>query len=135
MTFILGVFLQELNSDIHHLKSDTLEGFALLEECRVRERQDLEPAYKELVRSRSLDPASARLMKTIHSQSHYIASGIREVDLHLDAEWEQYQRTKNNARWKQLIVLVSMSQTCDFSAFFGAFTAFSNSNPLFIIKY
>ena len=99
---------QSLNSDVTHLKSQSLEAWALLEECQLRSRRDDDHSYQELLRARALDPASARLVKSIQSQYHYLESSIRGIDLRLDTEWEEYQRTKNNARYIPLPFRVTL---------------------------
>ena len=91
---------QGINGEIHDLNTLTLESFSTLEECRIREDRNKDPSYQNLLRSRSLDPINERKMNEVRSQYQYLESGIREVDLKLDSEWEEYQRRKNRGRYE-----------------------------------
>lgn len=83
-----------MNSEIHALKSECLETFATIEECRARDERNKDPAYRHLLGSRSLDPITERKLKEIRTQFFYTENGIRDVDLKLDLEWEEYHRKK-----------------------------------------
>ena len=52
--------------------------------------------YHHLLVSRPLDPASAKHLNELRTQYQYVDACIRDADLKLDAEWEDYQRKKNN---------------------------------------
>ncbi|XP_074655858.1 uncharacterized protein LOC141909341 [Tubulanus polymorphus] len=87
---------QIINKEITELKSESLETLATLQECCMRQKLNNDPKYQQLLRTRSLDPVSLRIINKIQHQYQYLESGINDVNLVLDSEWEAYQTSRKH---------------------------------------
>lgn len=75
-----------------------LDLFSMAEECVVRNNRNNDPRYHHLLQSRALDPASAEKMRHLRAQYQFMDAGLREMDLILDHQWEEYQNKKQTQR-------------------------------------
>ncbi|XP_033114890.1 nuclear pore complex protein Nup214-like isoform X1 [Anneissia japonica] len=80
---------KSINEDIHHLKSDTLNAFSLIEEAKVREQRKNDPRYVYFLKARSLDPATMKKLREIRSKQHNLDVVLKDVNACLDAAWEE----------------------------------------------
>ncbi|XP_035665364.1 nuclear pore complex protein Nup214-like isoform X8 [Branchiostoma floridae] len=91
---------QSIHNDIHDLRTQTLETFAMLEEGKSRNDRNKEPYYHQLLRSQALDPASANKMKEVRQMYHYVDTTIRDVNNMLDDEWDKFKQQKSQKSGK-----------------------------------
>ena len=70
--------------------------FAMGEECRSREQLNSDPKYYHLLKSQALDPGSLDKLQQLQLQYQVLDQGVRDVDLILDTQWEEYQQRKKN---------------------------------------
>ncbi|XP_078605041.1 uncharacterized protein LOC144878389 isoform X11 [Branchiostoma floridae x Branchiostoma japonicum] len=91
---------QSIHNDIHDLRTQTLETFAMLEEGKSRNDRNKEPYYHQLLRSQALDPASANKMKEVRQMYHYVDTTIRDVNNMLDDEWDKFKQQKTQKSGK-----------------------------------
>ncbi|XP_078686869.1 uncharacterized protein LOC144919337 isoform X3 [Branchiostoma floridae x Branchiostoma belcheri] len=91
---------QSIHNDIHDLRTQTLETFAMLEEGKSRNDRNKEPYYHQLLRSQALDPASANKMKEIRQMYHYVDTTLRDVNNMLDDEWDKFKQQKTQKTGK-----------------------------------
>lgn len=80
--------------EISDLKSLCLDGFAMVEDCKMREQRNTDAQYVQLLRNRALDPKSLATMRNLQQQQQLLDQGLRDVDAILDQEWEDYQNKK-----------------------------------------
>ena len=66
----------------------------MAEECRVRQQRNTDPKYHQLLRSRALDPTSAEQLRDLQQQYQLLQHSLQEVDLVLDAQWDEYKSNK-----------------------------------------
>ncbi|XP_076346690.1 nuclear pore complex protein Nup214-like [Tachypleus tridentatus] len=93
--------MESLNSDIHSLKSLTLECFAMVEEGRSRNLRNKDPKYISLLRSRDLDPFSNRRLQEIRRFIQYFETQLNEINRQLDQEWHDFLgNKKHQSRYK-----------------------------------
>ncbi|XP_022254420.1 nuclear pore complex protein Nup214-like isoform X2 [Limulus polyphemus] len=93
--------MESLNSDIHSLKSLTLECFAMVEEGRSRNLRNKDPKYISLLRSRDLDPFSNRRLQEIRRFQQYFETQLNEINRQLDQEWHDFLgNKKHQSRYK-----------------------------------
>uniref|UniRef100_K1QHM0 Nucleoporin Nup159/Nup146 N-terminal domain-containing protein n=1 Tax=Magallana gigas TaxID=29159 RepID=K1QHM0_MAGGI len=85
---------KELSKEISDLKSLCLDGFAMVEDCKMREQRNTDAQYVQLLRNRALDPKSLATMRSLQQQQQLLDQGLRDVDAILDQEWEDYQNKK-----------------------------------------
>lgn len=85
---------QEVSKEISDLKSLCLDGFAMVEDCKMREQRNTDAQYVQLLRNRALDPKSLATMRNLQQQQQLLDQGLRDVDAILDQEWEDYQNKK-----------------------------------------
>ena len=83
-----------MNAEIHELKTRTLELFASTADCQQQLGKHADQGYQRLVASRGLDPLTERRRKSIRTHTQYVASAIRDVDSHLDSQWQRYVNDK-----------------------------------------
>lgn len=91
------------NEDIHSLKAKLLNSFSLVEESRLRKQRAKDPRYLQLLRSRGLDPQSAKQMQEIRSLNHYLETGIRDTNACLDMEWEKMTHGKGTRSTRRMV--------------------------------
>eukprot|EP00057_Strongylocentrotus_purpuratus_P022105 XP_011676579.1 PREDICTED: nuclear pore complex protein Nup214 [Strongylocentrotus purpuratus] len=91
------------NEDIHSLKAKLLNSFSLVEESRLRKQRAKDPRYLQLLRSRGLDPQSAKQMQEIRSLNHYLETGIRDTNACLDMEWEKITHGKGTRSTRRMV--------------------------------
>lgn len=96
--WIIICSFQSLNEEVHDIKNKLFSTFSQVEEAKVRRQRNNDPRYIQLLRSRGLDPMTARKMKDVRSTYHYLETGIRDVNSCLDAEWEELQQRRSNRR-------------------------------------
>ncbi|XP_071948477.1 uncharacterized protein [Antedon mediterranea] len=89
---------KSINEDIHHLKSDTLNAFSLIEEVKLREQRNNDPRYVYFLKARSLDPATLKKMQEIRSKHHNLEVGLKDVNACLDAAWEEQQLSRGRKK-------------------------------------
>ena len=70
--------------------------FAMAEECRSREQLNSDPRYSHLLKIQALDPGSLDKLQQLQLQYQVLDQGIKDVDLILDTQWEEYQQRKKN---------------------------------------
>ncbi len=81
--------------EIKHLQTSILETFEWTEEARAREVRNKDPKYRRLLKNRSLDPLSQKLVSGVQSKYLYLDQQINEVNRKLDMEWRDHlQQTK-----------------------------------------
>lgn len=85
---------KELSKEISDLKSLCLDGFAMVEDCKMREQRNTDAQYVQLLGNRALDPKSLATMRSLQQQQQLLDQGLRDVDAILDQEWEDYQNKK-----------------------------------------
>jgi hypothetical protein len=104
------MLFQCMNKEVNTLKSECLETFAQVEDCKMKSQRNSRPEYLQLLRSKSLDPASMRTMHEVHQLYHYLDNGIRDVNSILDAVWEKFQaQRKGSRRYVLLLCLLCRS--------------------------
>ncbi|XP_063966327.1 nuclear pore complex protein Nup214-like [Lytechinus pictus] len=91
------------NEDIHGLKAKLLNSFSLVEESRLRKQRSKDPRYLQLLRSRGLDPQSAKQMQEIRSLYHYLETGVRDTNACLDLEWEKITHGKGSKSTRRMV--------------------------------
>ncbi|XP_052273179.1 nuclear pore complex protein Nup214-like [Dreissena polymorpha] len=91
--------VQDQNQKVQGERMLCLDLFSQVEECRRRWKLNTDPKYLHLLKTCALDPGGAERLK--HLQQQYqlldqILSRLRDVDLILDTQWEEYQNRKTN---------------------------------------
>ena len=89
---------QSLNEEVHDIRTKLFSTFSQVEEAKVRRQRNNDPRYVQLLRTRGLDPQTARKMKEVQSMYHYIETGVRDVNSCLDAEWEDLQQRRSSRK-------------------------------------
>ncbi|XP_048774745.2 nuclear pore complex protein Nup214-like [Ostrea edulis] len=87
---------KEQSKEISDLKSLCLDSFAMVEDCKMRERFNTDPQYSQLMRNKALDPKSLSTMRNLQQEQQLLDQGLRDVDAILDLEWQEYQNRKKN---------------------------------------
>ncbi|XP_033646601.1 nuclear pore complex protein Nup214-like isoform X2 [Asterias rubens] len=90
------------NEEIHEIKAKFLSTFAQLEDARIRKQRNNDPRYLQLLRSRALDPQTAHQLRDIHSNYHYLKTGLGDVSGCLDAQWEDFNKRKSRREGRKL---------------------------------
>ncbi|XP_053380901.1 nuclear pore complex protein Nup214-like isoform X2 [Mercenaria mercenaria] len=88
--------VQEENKEVQDQKALVLDMFSMVEECRLRQHMNTDHKYLHLLKSRALDPGSAEKLQQLQLQYQVLDQGLRDVDLILDTQWEEYQNRKKN---------------------------------------
>ncbi|XP_022085278.1 nuclear pore complex protein Nup214-like [Acanthaster planci] len=68
------------NEEIHELKGKLLATFAQLEDARTLRQRNTDPRYLHLLRLRGLDPQTAKKLRNIHSNFHYLDTGLADFN-------------------------------------------------------
>ncbi|XP_078324262.1 uncharacterized protein LOC111123666 [Crassostrea virginica] len=85
---------KEQSKEISDLKNLCLDGFAMVEDCKMREQCNTDVQYIQLMKNRALDPKSVATMRSLQQQQQLLDQGLRDVDAILDQEWQDYQNKK-----------------------------------------
>ena len=88
------IYFQEQSKEISDLKNLCLDGFAMVEDCKMREQCNTDVQYIQLMKNRALDPKSVATMRSLQQQQQLLDQGLRDVDAILDQEWQDYQNKK-----------------------------------------
>ena len=88
--------LQDQSKEVQEQRSLCLDMFAMAEECRAREQLNSDPKYSHLLKMQALDPGSLDKLQQLQLQYQVLDQGIKDVDLILDTQWEDYQQRKKN---------------------------------------
>ncbi|XP_023241525.1 nuclear pore complex protein 14-like isoform X2 [Centruroides sculpturatus] len=92
--------VESLSLDLHNLKSLVLETFAMIEDARSREMKSKDPLYYSLLKSRALDPISARKLKEIRCLYRYVDNQLQELHSKLDQERQDFLNAKKKMNKK-----------------------------------
>jgi len=90
--------LKVVNESIADVKTSCVECFASVALCEQLRRADNDPAVKNLLKQRPLDPFRENLMKSVRSMQSYVDGEIMKADASLDDQWQEYQRQRQNKR-------------------------------------
>ncbi|XP_041368937.1 nuclear pore complex protein Nup214-like isoform X2 [Gigantopelta aegis] len=85
---------KDQSREVHDLKIMCMDLITMAEECRVRQQRNTDTKYHQLLRSCALDPASAEKLRDLQQQYQLLQQSLQEVDLVLDAQWDEYKRKK-----------------------------------------
>jgi len=80
------------------VKTRCVECFASVALCEQLQRADSDPAIKNLLKERPLDPFLDSSMKSVRLMNSYVDGEIRKADASLDDQWELYQRQQQNKK-------------------------------------
>lgn len=83
-----------MNVDIHTLRGTVLDVFAASEEGRSLENRTKDKCFVHLLKSRGLDPLSAKKMREIRTMFYYLENQVAEVNSSLDRLWGELQSTQ-----------------------------------------
>ncbi|XP_052223652.1 nuclear pore complex protein Nup214-like isoform X3 [Dreissena polymorpha] len=88
--------VQDQSQEVQGERSLCLDLFSQVEECRRRRQLNTDPKYLHLLKTCALDPGSAERLRHLQQQYQLLDQGLRDVDLILDTQWEEYQNRKKN---------------------------------------
>lgn len=77
------------------MKAQTLDMFSSVEQCRMRLQRNRDQHYHELLQARGLDPSSVQKQRQLQQQYQFVENTLRDVELVLDHQWQEYQEQKN----------------------------------------
>ncbi|CAN0252162.1 unnamed protein product [Lampetra planeri] len=93
----LRVYLEQIkaktlvqHADGSRLQTEVLQGFAELEEARSCLERRRDPAYQQLLRQRSLHPASQKQLEEIRRLHRYVTFAIQDINNILDFQWDSF---------------------------------------------
>jgi len=98
MMYVILCGRQVVNENIADVKTSCVECFASVALSEQLRQADSDPAIKNLLKRRPLDPFRENLMKSIRSTQSYVDGEITKADAALDEQWQNYQRRKQNKR-------------------------------------
>jgi len=87
-----------VNESIADVKTSCVECFASVALCEQLRRSDSDPAIKNLLRQRPLDPFRENLMKSIRSMQSYVDAEMMKANAALDDQWQEYQSQRQNKK-------------------------------------
>ena len=87
-----------MNESVANVKTSCVECFASVALAEQLRRADNDPAIKNLLKQRPLDPFRENLMKSIRSTQSYVDGEITKADATLDDQWQDYQTRRKNKR-------------------------------------
>nr|XP_032829222.1 nuclear pore complex protein Nup214 isoform X1 [Petromyzon marinus]XP_032829223.1 nuclear pore complex protein Nup214 isoform X1 [Petromyzon marinus] len=95
----LQVYLEQIkaktvvqHAGVSRLQTEVLQGFAELEEARSCLERRRDPAYQQLLRQRSLHPASQKQLEEIRRLHRYVTFAIQDINNILDFQWDSYMQ-------------------------------------------
>jgi len=90
-----------VNENIADEKTSCMECFASVALCEQLRRADTDPAIRNLLKQRPLDPFRENLMKSIRSTQSYVNGEVTKANAALDDQWQEYQSRQN----KKLVII------------------------------
>jgi len=87
-----------VNESVADVKTSCVECFASVALCEQLRRADTDPAIKNLLKQRPLDPFRENLMKSVRTTQSYVDGEMTKADAALDDQWQEYQSQRQNKK-------------------------------------
>jgi len=89
--------MKENKSESADIREKVLKDFKLIDEATLRKEKMEDKRYSNVLKTRPLDPISARQRKELRSHFHYINTQLEDINTTLDEKWKE-EDTKKKKR-------------------------------------
>ncbi|XP_066923765.1 nuclear pore complex protein Nup214-like [Clytia hemisphaerica] len=93
--------MEENKTESKELRNGVLSNFQNIDEALLRKEKTEDRRYTNVLKSRQLDPVSARQRKELRAQTNHLENLLGEINVALDTEWEENQIRMNKNRQKR----------------------------------
>ena len=103
--------LSSQTQEIRALQKATYENSTWAEEAKSRLVRNNDPRYVQVLKSRSLDPKSQRILSKVEEKFSYVDLQLMELNNKLDLEWEEHcNNTKKGASGRAAATVLNNKQ-------------------------